>query len=345
MQVSLVLKQWIEVLAKLLLSWQEARRERCSVVLSRHPGGFLIQHMDAKGELVRSMVSPSTPATKRIVSAARKGLVLMELPSKDVISRWMNIPAKARQFLPGIVSNQIDRLSPWQTDQAVYGFVAENSPQDPAVLNVRVMVSSRTIIDAARREISSIGLTLDRIIVNNGDGKSIGPIILWSRTTDEPLEGIKRVRRSILLGFALYVGLAVALTLWAIISAAAIRGQIDNVEVSLKGVQRHLQGIRSASTNAAQDSAERAWIAKQTLPSTLLLLETISKALPDTAYLTDLQFERTTVRMIGLAADVPSLISPLEQSGRLTEVHFSGPMTRGSDASRYRFQIEAHVEP
>ena len=49
--------------------------------------------------------------------------------------------------------------------------------------------------------------------------------------------------------------------------------------------------------------------------------------------------------MIGLAADAPTLIARLEHSGHFTDVRFFAPTTRGSDATLYRFHIEAQVEP
>jgi general secretion pathway protein L len=133
--------------------------------------------------------------------------------------------------------------------------------------------------------------------------------------------------------------------MWALMAAASFRDQSDEIDARIKALQRQLQGVRSTAATAPLDPAEGAWIAKQTVPSTVILLEALSRALPDTAYLTDLQFQRATVRITGLAADAPSLIAPLEQSGHFTAVHFFAPTTREPDATLYRFHIEAQVEP
>jgi len=75
------------------------------------------------------------------------------------------------------------------------------------------------------------------------------------------------------------------------------------------------------------------------------VLEALSRALPDAAYLTELHLDNTTLRMIGLASDAPSLIAPLERSGHFTDVHFFAPTTRGPDGSLFSFHIEARVVP
>jgi general secretion pathway protein L len=110
-------------------------------------------------------------------------------------------------------------------------------------------------------------------------------------------------------------------------------------------LQRQLQGSRTPQAIASLPPAERAWAWKESIPSTVIVLEALSRALPDAAYLTELHLDNTTLRMIGLASDAPSLIAPLERSGHFTDVHFFAPTTRGPDGSLFRFHIEARVVP
>jgi general secretion pathway protein L len=77
----------------------------------------------------------------------------------------------------------------------------------------------------------------------------------------------------------------------------------------------------------------------------VVLLDAVSSALPETAYLTELNLQGTTLRLIGQASDAPSLIGLLEASGHLTDVRFFAPTTRSADGVRFRFHIEARVQP
>jgi general secretion pathway protein L len=108
-------------------------------------------------------------------------------------------------------------------------------------------------------------------------------------------------------------------------------------------LQRQVQGGRTLSS--AAPPAERAWFLKETSVSSVMLLEALSRALPQSAYLTEIRLENATLRMTGLADDAPGLLAPLERSGHLTGVHFFAPTTRGPDGKSFRFSIEAHVEP
>jgi general secretion pathway protein L len=110
-------------------------------------------------------------------------------------------------------------------------------------------------------------------------------------------------------------------------------------------LQRQVQGGRTPSLAASSPPAERAWFLKETSVSSVILLEALSRALPESGYLTEIRLENATLRMIGLSDDAPGLLAPLEQSGHLTGVHFFAPTTRGPDGKSFRFSIEAHVEP
>ena len=91
--------------------------------------------------------------------------------------------------------------------------------------------------------------------------------------------------------------------------------------------------------------AERAWLLKETSISSAVLIEALSRALPTTAYLNEIRLEKDSLRILGLAEDVPALLAPLERSGHMTGVHFFAPSARGPDGNLFRFSIEAHVEP
>jgi general secretion pathway protein L len=74
------------------------------------------------------------------------------------------------------------------------------------------------------------------------------------------------------------------------------------------------------------------------------VIEALSRALPDNTYLTQLSLQNTTFHIVGLTADAPSLIAPLEHSHIFTDVHFFAPTTREPDGKHFRFYIEGRVQ-
>ena len=137
---------------------------------------------------------------------------------------------------------------------------------------------------------------------------------------------------------------AVALSVWALISAASLRAECEDAETRTKILLRQVEGAGGPSL-ASLKPGQRAWYEKEVSPTTAIVIEAVSRALPDAAYLTELQLAGITLRLVGLTRDPSSLIAPLEHSGHLSEVHFFAPTTREADAGLFRFHIEARVKP
>src|SRR5580704_8598095 len=136
MRIGVVLRQWLEILATILFAWREARRARAALMVTREAGCIVIRPPPTGGEQAVVRFPQGTQVSADIKQAAQNGLVTLELAAEDVVLRRISVPVQARDLLSGIVRNQIERLSPWQADQAVYGFDAPASGGDGAALNV-----------------------------------------------------------------------------------------------------------------------------------------------------------------------------------------------------------------
>jgi general secretion pathway protein L len=358
------LRRWIEVLAVTYFAWREASRARQSLTVACENGHFIVRTSPQGGggrsekptkpdeKKVVASLAPGARAPAEVMRAARSGFIVLQLPAGLVVTRRIAVPAQAREFLPGIVRNQIERLSPWHADQVAYGFDADVDEGDAATLDVHVLIALRAELDKARDELAAIGLPADRIVTPSprvranaaGDGQMPPKFVtLWSRFADVSPEHLANACRRIGVGLATGVAVSFGLCLWAITSAASLGGESEEVGDRTRTLQRQIQGPTSQS--ASLNPTERAWYAKETSPTAAIVLEALSQALPDGAYLTELRLENTTVRIVGLANDAPSLIEPLEHSGHFNDVHFFAPTTRGQDGTLFRFNIEARVEP
>jgi general secretion pathway protein L len=354
------LRRWIEVLTITYFAWREAWRARQSLTVACENGRFIVRksrqdrdigprpEQPDEPEENLAVLAAGAPIPAKVTQAARGSFVVFQLPDDMVVVRRIAVPAQAREFLPGIVRNQIERLSPWHAGQVVYGFDADLDEEDTATLDVRVLIALRADIDRARDELAAIGLPVDRIVTppaRAGEGRvGAKSVTLWSRAADVSPERLADACRRVGAGVAAAVMASLGLTLWAVTSSISLGGESEEVAARLRTLQRQIQGPASQSV-ASLSPSERAWYAKETSPTAAIVLEALSRALPDGAYVTELRLENATLRMIGLANDAPSLIAPLEHSGHLNDVHFFAPTTRGPDGALFRFNIEARVEP
>jgi general secretion pathway protein L len=336
-----ILGRWIEVLAALLLAMLAAWRSRRSFIVTRSDNdSFIVRHGDAEDGAVAATLSPGMPAPAEFIRAARRRFVMFKLPGDEIAVQRISVPARAEEFLAGIVRNQIDRLSPWQGDQVAYGFAATSSAKDSGSLDVRVLMTSRTVIEAVRAQLAALGLAVDRILAC--DEQAGLPVVLWSRLEGAAADEQARVRRLIAASLIALLGLTLGVTGWAQFSAASMRSDSDELEARSSGLQRQLENGRGPS-GALSDPAERAWNSKETAPSAVMILEALSRTIPDAAYVSELSLQNTTVRVSGMTDDAPSLIAPLEQSGKFADVHFFAPTTRAPDGVSFVFHIEGRA--
>jgi len=353
MRIVTIFNRWIEVLADLFVAGREMLRAKHALIVSLDHDGFVVRLLEPnKDAIIRSenaekdailgVLSRDTSVPDEVARAARRGLVVLEIPPDQIVMRRITVPAQARELLPGIVRNQIERLSPWHAEQAVYGFDAQLIGDDAASLDVRVLITSRAAVEEARNALADAGLEADRVVTRQRDAPE-HMVALWSRMADATRESLEGIRRKIALGIGSTVVASLALGLWAVTSAAAIRAESEDAAARLKTLQRGMPG-GSPQANAALGQPARAWVAKETSPSAVIVLEALSRSLPDVAHLTELRLEGATLRVIGLADDAPALLPLLEGSGHLTDVHFFAPTTRGPDGKLFRFHIEARVK-
>ena len=345
-----VLKRWIEVLAKLVLAWREHRRSQRTLMISEDNGALLVHQSGANGAGRKAEPKPkvlSDATAKRVARSARGRFVILALSADKIVTRHLNVPAQAREYLAGIVRNQIERLSPWPADDVMHGFFVNEG--DSASLDIQVLMTSRATIDGARATLTAAGLQVDRIVARRPDPdatpKASEPITLWSRMTDAPQEDLTTATRLIGAGIAASVAWAVVLSIFTLTMASSIRRENEELAARAKTLQRQLQAGRTPASMASLPAPQRAWLSKETAASSVIVLEALSRALPDSAHLAEIKLDGTTLRIIGNADDAPALLAPLEQTGHLSNVHFFAPTTRGPDGRQFRFHIEARIEP
>jgi general secretion pathway protein L len=129
----------------------------------------------------------------------------------------------------------------------------------------------------------------------------------------------------------------------SLIGAAYIGSELDSEQQQL---QRRISQRRAALRLEANGTASSLGLLakrKQTTPSSVMVMEALSRVLPDSTYVTELRIEGDKVQVVGMTQDAPSLIRLLEQSPQFTRATFFAPTTRATSEPGESFHIEAHI--
>jgi len=346
-EIKILFDAWIAAVAKAinLAIGRYARRRQ--ILLSEHGEHVFTATLKSvrKGpvlpevsfRLSNGRADPPLPADW--VAAFRGSRVEVLMTSGQVLFRSLDFPRQAVDFLDGMIRTQIDRLTPWTTEDAVFGWSLPT-----AIPNERVEL---TLASTSKQDIQPLVQLATNMWAASIAGFAVLPATGGVPTTikvfDQPLHGaaaadVPRILRVALLS----AGIVAAASLMA---ATYVGSSLDS---DLQQLMRQISERRATlrlNPNAGGSALSLLAKRKQTSPSSVVVLEALSQALPDGTYTTELRIEGDKVQIVGMTQDAPSLIRLIEKSPQFARATFFAPTTRAQNETGERFHIEAHITP
>jgi general secretion pathway protein L len=358
--------RWIDSVAKSIDSLVERHRSRRLIrLIENEDGTFIFQIANTAGKSVtwltkRRLWRPRkrakapgmlAPIGSRIVegtfaetlpvdwmTALRGSRVEVVLNPRRFLFRPLELPRQAVDFLEGIIRAQIDRLTPWHANDAVFGWTHPVDADDRIKLSV--VATARSMVSPYVNSLTGLGTSSVSVSTTAPPPDNGSVSVLTARAQSEA--GAGRLRR-ILAALILTSGIAAmaSLTLGALV--------VDSLDSELATLSHKIAARRTAmrlGEGPGANSAQRALAQrKQATPSSVLVLEALSKILPDHTYVTELHIEGDRLQVVGITRDAPSLIELIEQSAQFTRATFFAPTTQAPGDPGERFHIEARIKP
>jgi len=346
-ELKILFATWIAAVAAAIemIATRFASRRRVLFV-EREPGDFVARVVSpGKGavlpqvsfRLVNGRPEPAFGGGWQQVLRGSRIDVIMR--PEQVLFRAIDFPKAAADFLDGMVRAQIDRLTPWSSTDAVFGTTVPE-PIAGERIALTVAATSQQMIQPLLKLAANVRAASIAGLVEVGDAmQTAEPIRVFQRSLGSANTAIDvpRLLRRALFG----ASLAAAASL-AIAAYVGSTQESEQQDLSRQIAQRRA----SLRLNQAAGSAETLLAKrKQTSPSSVMVLEAMSRVLPDSTYVTEFRIDGDKVQIVGLTQDAPSLIKSIEQSPQFTRATFFAPTTRGQNEPGERFHIEAHITP
>src|SRR5262249_22963186 len=177
-----------------------------------------------------------------------------------------------------------------------------------------------------------------------GASSEASPIKIWEERARGASE-ITRIRWALMMLFvASGIAAGTAVGAFTIVDAY-VQSQQDDVARQIANLRATSGAAREATLGTVAAALRAVELRKQGSASTVIVLETLSRILPDHTYVTELRVEGNKLRLVGITRDAPSLIELIEQSSRFTRATFFGPTIRSPSEPGERFHIEAIIQP
>ncbi|MBR0757064.1 PilN domain-containing protein [Bradyrhizobium jicamae] len=302
-------------------------------------GGFAVEAAGkADNAPTRIAWADSALSAPNLANLFRGSRVEIVLQPKRFLFRPLELPARAADFLEGIVRAQIDRLTPWSAGEAVFGCTAPVA-QGADGITTMIAATTRKVATSYAQAVAAFHPAAVAVCTDvEGHGSRV-------KVFEQSARGALDVNR---LSRALQLVLAVA-AVAALLSASVSAYVASSLGAQEDEVARQISA-RRAAIRAGSDGGDRSPVAalerrKYETPASVIVLESLSRLLPDHTYVTEMHLAGNKLQISGITADAPSLIPLIEQSGHFTRATFYAPTTRAPSDPGERFHIEARVEP
>ena len=332
----------------LRLWWREADR---IVLLSFDDGRARFERVAAgRREEIHAVDTdtPQTPGNRGEIAARLRQLagkrfrLMLCLPPEQVLRRIVVLPLAVEQNLRQSLSFELDRYTPFRPEQAYFDFLVTARDAAQNRLTVDLAAVPKPAVDDGVARALALGLSADGAVLaeellrQGGDCRNFLPANTLRRAT-----GTTAWRRLGAAGLAAaLLGVFLAVPIWQK-RAAAISLLAPLAEA--KAAAQETDAARDRLRKLVEEHNflhDRKW----NLPSTLLVLQELSKLLPDDTYVMQLEMDGASVQIQGDTGSATSLVETLEASPVFKDVGFKSQLTKLQGTPYDRFHLSATYE-
>jgi general secretion pathway protein L len=302
-------------------------------------GGFAVE-TQAKSEDVpaRIVFAGGVFSAPNLAPVLRGSRVEIVLQPARFLFRPLELPARAADFLEGIVRAQIDRLTPWSASEAVFGCSAPVESGSDSITTM-IAATTRKVAMTYVQAVASFHPAAIAVCTDVSE-RNAGRVKVFEQKARGHLDAARLSR-----ALSIALGAAAVVALLAVTSAAYVGNSLGAQEAELaRQISAQRAAIRTGSDGDRSPIAalERR---KYDTAASVIVLDALSQVLPDNTFVTELHLAGNKLQISGITRDAPSLISLIEQSQHFTRATFYAPTTRSPSDPGERFHIEARVDP
>lgn len=286
--------------------------------------------------------APEFQASRQLARAANKNFrLLLEVPPTQVVRRTLTLPLAVEENLRQTLTFELDRYTPFKPDQVYFDFRLQARDPVQQRIKVELAVVQRSVVDRETTRVAELGLS------------AAGAVL-----TDEVLGGNGYFN---FLPAAASSGKRTSRTWWRMglsLLAAILMATFLAVPIWQKRATANslLESIAEARVAAEETSVLRDRLDKVVReynfpldmkwgsPSALLVMEELSKRLPDDSFIIQLDFDGQTVQLQGESASASGLLELLESSPMFKDVAFKAQLIKIQGTPNDRFHLSAVLE-
>lgn len=260
------------------------------------------------------------------------------LPASAGLRRALVLPAAAEPRLREVLGFEIDRQTPFTAAGVQYDARLIGRRSD-GQLDVELVVVPAAVLEAALGALGPLAATLTGVDLQSGDGRTLGVNLL---------PGAQRHRRADpWLAWNLALGAVAAITLaaalWQVLVSRERAADAFEAEVARQATQARRVSVEKQQLLDLVEGMAFLQATRSGRPTTVEVLDELSRRLPDATYLEKLSIEDERILLIGLSREASSLVRVLEGSPLWRSPALTGALQPDPRSGRDRFTLTAEL--
>jgi general secretion pathway protein L len=278
---------------------------------------------------------------RQLTNAAGKSFRLMlRVPAITVLRRTLTLPLVVEENLRQTLAFELDRYTPFKSDQVYFDFRLLGRDAIQRRIKVELAVVQRSVVDREANRAAALGLS------------ATGAILAEQTLSDDCYNFLPAVPGSGKLTSSTWWRASLAL-LAILLLAVLLFVPVWQKRATAISLLEPLAQAKAAAqqTDALRDRLDKLVREHSFLldmkwgsPSIVLVVEEISKRLPDDTFIIQFEFDGKTVQLQGESAAASGLVEILENSPMLKDVGFKAQLTKIQGTPNDRFHIVALLE-
>jgi general secretion pathway protein L len=263
---------------------------------------------------------------------------VLRLTELQGLRKQIKLPMAAEENLQQVVSFELDRLTPFKSDQVYFKTVIVDRLKATRQIVVDLILTPRAKLDALLGDLTASGWQPNQAYLM-GENKP-GAYDLLPEKFKPPKSRIPGILNTILtLTILTLAGIAIALPIWSARTEAA------RLQAEVKKTTKIAQEVESMREESEKLLHQARFLQDKKRQEPLLVdtLEELSRVIPDGTWLNGLQFANHKAIIQGQSPSASSLIQQIEASKFFRNVSFVSPVTKDNSNGLERFQIAGDV--
>ena len=323
----------------LLVDWRD---ERFSVQRPTTTGLETLSTVDLRPLSVDERKQAVTQAL-RLATGGKSFMVYLCLSAQSALRKTLRLPLAVEENLRQTLSFELDRQTPFKPDQVYFDYIVRERDPVAQQIKVELIVLPKNAVDEPVGQAAALGLSLNGAVLASDvlEAGARSPNFLSTTTPNRRFRRRFWSNALLLLLTLLLAGTAIALPIWQKRKTAMA---LNGLALEAKTLATQTQALRDqmeALANEYKFTVDQ----KNSLPSTFLLANQLSKLLPDDTYVSSLEVTGSDVQIQGETGSSSKLIELMENSGFLKEASHKSLLTQIPGTNVERFHIAAKTRP